>query len=539
MNLQLRTWQQEALASYHRNLANRVNTLLWEATPGSGKTTAALQVCWHQLKTLNRSKVIIVVPTAHLRLQWAQAAHRVDLHLDSSFGNKSRLAADYQGLVVTYHQVANRPQFFHKISRNALVILDEVHHAANGLLWGNSLLQAFEAAGFILSLSGTAFRSDNNTIPFVRYQDDISVPDYEYPYGRAIQEGVCRSVAFFTYGGDIAWTEADELVQVSFSDELYQTAAARRLRVALDPQSGWIRPVLADAHAMLLETRREHPDAGGLLVAADQDHARQLADLLAETTGARPTVALSDDSEASRKIKRYAAGRTPWLVACNMVSEGVDIPRLRVGVYATTVATKMYFRQFLGRIVRVTPQPAGVQVAYCYLPADIRLKILAEQVEKEQRHYLSASLLPPDEAAQKDDDQPQDPVQMWQPLPATNSGVEAIIVNGGQLLLWNDPALAPPPAQMKYVLEQQVTERVEALTKSERIANLSRVIGALVTQYHHQSGVPYHHIHAHLNRLQRVKSQSDCTEQQLQERIGLCNKLLQQQRQRVLPPAAG
>ena len=528
MTFHLRAWQHEALDIYHQNIANDAKTLLWEATPGSGKTATALQVCQHQVQTLKRARVIIVVPTAHLRLQWAQAADSLGLHLDSRFGNKSRLAADYQGLVVTYHQVAQRPQFFAQLSRGAMVVLDEIHHAADGQMWGNALRRAFEPAAFVLTLSGTAFRSDNNTIPFVRYEDEVSVPDYVYPYGRAIEESVCRSVAFFTYGGEVAWAEDEEIIQVNFTDEVHRGSASRRLRAALDPQSGWIKRMLEDAHHMLIETRQEHPTAGGLLVAADQEHARQLATLLAEISHTRPTVVLSDDNEASRKIKRFAAGRNEWLVACNMVSEGVDIPRFRVGVYATTVTTKMYFRQFLGRIVRITPEPAGVQVAYCYLPADVRLKILAEQVEKEQRHYISS--LPPqmELPEEADDDRPQDPSPIWQPLHSTNSGVESIIVNGGQLTLWNDPAWVPHPATMKRAVQQQVAERVEALSKSERKAELSKTISALVTKYHHQSGQPYHYIHGYLNRAQKVKSQGDCTEAQLEGRVMLLQKLIGQ-----------
>ncbi len=527
--MNLRVWQQEALANYHQKLKENIKTLLWEATPGSGKTTAALQLCLHQYQRLKRARVIIVVPTAHLRLQWTQAAAEFGLHLDSAFTNKRRLASDYQGVVVTYHQVANRPTFFHQLGSNAVVVLDEVHHAADGFLWGDSLRAAFWQAEFVLSLSGTAFRSDNNPIPFIKYEDDISQPDYTYAYGQAIQESVCRSVAFFTYGGEVAWAEDDEVVEVSFADHLLHTTASRRLRAALDPQSGWIRRMLVDAHDMLLETRHEHPEAGGLLVAADQDHARQLAKVLASVSGSRPTVVLSDDATASRKIKQFAAGRSKWLVACNMVSEGVDIPRLRVGVYATTVTTKMYFRQFLGRIVRVTPQPAGVQVAYCYIPADIRLKILAEQIEKEQRHYLAA-LSTKDPLVELDPPDNTDPTPVWQPLHSINSGVEAIIVNGGQLALWNDPALLPPPAKMKRALQRQVAARVEPVTKSERKAELAKTISHLVAQLHHESKRPYHYIHQYLNNTQKVKNQSGCTEQQLEERVILLRRLITEKR---------
>jgi superfamily II DNA or RNA helicase len=121
--------------------------------------------------------------------------------------------------------------------------------------------------------------------------------------------------------------------------------------------------MILDAHKMLMTIRREHPDAGALLVAANQTSARRLARLIASLTNTSPVLILSEESEAARRLKDFQESREPWLVACNMVSEGVDIPRLRVGVYATTVRTKMYFRQFLGRIVRRIPNLKALQVA--------------------------------------------------------------------------------------------------------------------------------------------------------------------------------
>ncbi|HMQ55334.1 MAG TPA: DEAD/DEAH box helicase family protein [Anaerolineae bacterium] len=524
--MQLRAWQEEALQAYHHALTHGITNLLWEATPGAGKTAVALQLCAHQRRILGRHPIIIVVPTTHLKTQWARAALQAGLHLDSGFSSQHGLAPDYDGLVVTFQQVANRPKLYRRLSQNAVVVLDEIHHAGDGLSWGEAMRLAFEPAQFVLALSGTAFRSDNNAIPFVTYQDDESAPDFVYDYGRAIEDGVCRSVAFFTYGGEVAWLEDEELIEANFSSELARSTAARRLRAALDPQSGWIQQVLLDAHSMLVETRHEHPDAGGLLVAADQDHARQLARLLQELTDLKPTVVLSDDSKASGKIKRFAAGRSEWLVACNMVSEGVDIPRLRVGVYATTIVTKLYFRQFLGRIVRVTEQPAGVQVAYCYLPADVRLRAQAEQIERIQRHLISPQLPPDEETRERPDIERAGP-PTWQPLASRNSGLEAVIINGGQLALWHDPALLPTPKHVKEEVQRKVSERVAPATRSETKAALSQRIQNLVSSYHHVSGLPHRQIHARLNRTQNVHSQTVCTEEQLKARIGLLERMLQ------------
>ena len=146
--------------------------------------------------------------------------------------------------------------------------------------------------------------------------------------------------------------------------------------------------MLRDADERLEEVRADgHPAAGGLVVAADKEHANALADRLSRITGRRPPVVTSDDPDASDGIDRFAASDERWLVSVLMVSEGVDIPRLRVGVYATPARTELFFRQVVGRFVRRTPQPRR-QMSYLLMPADPDLKLLAAQVEEERRHAL-------------------------------------------------------------------------------------------------------------------------------------------------------
>ena len=140
------------------------------------------------------------------------------------------------------------------------------------------------------------------------------------------------------------------------------------MRTALDPEGDWITHVLSDAHAQLLEIRGgEHPDAGALVVAIDKEHADKLADRLARITGERPDIVHSDAADASARIARFSAGSSPWLVSVLMVSEGVDVPRLRVGVYATTARTELFFRQVIGRFIRRTPVPKE-QMSHVFLP---------------------------------------------------------------------------------------------------------------------------------------------------------------------------
>jgi superfamily II DNA or RNA helicase len=526
-DIKLRPWQQEAFGVYRDCVLRRERTLLLEATPGAGKTTAALVLALHQRNKQGARRIGIVVPTAHLKIQWARAALELNLHLDSSFSSsRGSLTEDYSGFVVTYQQVAQKPELFKRLTQDSCIILDEVHHAGDGLSWGDGLRCAFHEARFIICLSGTPFRSDNSPIPFVTYDDHgFSVPDYSYSYSRAVEDGVCRPTAFFTYAGEVAWREEAGDVRAWFSDELDYIGQSRRLRAALDPASGWIEPMLRDAHEMLVKTRSDHPNAAGLLVAADQTSARRLAKLLSSITKVSPVVILSEEPEAARKLKRFRDSNEPWLVACNMVSEGVDIPRLRVGVYATTVRTKMYFRQFLGRIVRRISSLRALQVAYCYLPADPTLIRLAEEIEDEIRHCIRPrgdDLFDDQRRVAQNDDRPNPP--QWEALTSINSGLNSVIVHGNQLSLFGG-------VQQSEELHQAVTERVaarldERRTRAEDKAFLVQELRKLVNLHHKRTNKSHAQIHAQLNSIQKVRSQTHCTEKQLRERIDLMRAML-------------
>lgn len=525
----LRGWQREALARFRERASANARSVLLEATPGAGKTSIALIIAAQHLRAHPGSRLFIVVPTAHLKQQWARSAADIGLDIDFHFVRRSGgLARDYTGAALTYQQVANDAPYFRSLTRGAFIILDEIHHAGDGLSWGNSLRHAFNDSRFVLCLSGTAFRSDRNPIPFVQYDGSgLSVPDYTYPYSRAIVDGVCRPTAFFAYGGEVAWAMDNVVMQADFNDEVDRVTAARALRAALDPESSWLEPMLRDAHEMLLKTRREHPDAGGLIVAADQDHARALAKLIRDVSGRPPAVVLSDDASASRKIRSFAADNSLWLVACNMVSEGVDIPRLRVGVYATTIRTRMYFRQFLGRLVRRTPTPRGVQVAYCFLPADAALRRLAEEVENETRH----SIVRDTDDDERDADRrragsEEDRKPEWEAIHGENSGVQAVIVSGNQLTLFGGLA-TPAESELHQAIEQQIHTKIEAAPLSSELKlDLARQIKTLVSRYHKSSGTTHSAIHTALNRAQHVTSQAQCTLPQLEERIRMLERMI-------------
>lgn len=387
----LRAWQAAALDQY---LDSIPRDFLAVATPGAGKTTFALRVATELMARKIVSEVTVVCPTEHLKYQWAEAAARVGLKLDPDFTNAhAGLGASFNGACVTYAQIARAPMMHrHRTSaRSSLVILDEIHHGGDALSWGDGIRVAFEPAKHRLSLTGTPFRSDSVAIPFVEYEPDSdgvprSCADYSYGYGEALKDGVVRPVMFMSYTGDMSWqTKHGEIMSATLGEPLTKDMEAQAWRTALDANGDWIRSVLAAADDRLSVVREGIPDAGGLVIATDHKTARAYAALLTQISGEEPTVVLSDDDRASDRIHEFSEGTSRWMVAVRMVSEGVDVPRLSVGVYATSTATPLFFAQAIGRFVR---QRYRGETASIFLPSVPHLLTLAGELEKERDHAL-------------------------------------------------------------------------------------------------------------------------------------------------------
>ena len=386
----LRAWQQAALDKFN---ATRPTDFLAVATPGAGKTTFALTLASMLLADKTVQRVIVVVPTEHLKHQWAGSAARLGISLDPEFTNASAVNPAYEGIVVTYAQVGMHPFKHHAVasSRRTLVILDEIHHAGDAKSWGDGVREAYNDATHRLALTGTPFRSDDSQIPFVRYEEDgeghlVSQSDYAYGYSSALADGVVRPVVFLAYSGQARWRDsAGDEYEARLGEPLNPEQTARAWRTALDPKGEWIPAVLQAAHTRLLQIRRNVPDAGGLVIATDTKTARAYAKILRQISSTPVAVILSDEPGSSERIDEFSESTDEWMVAVRMVSEGVDVPRLAVGVYATSASTPLFFAQAIGRFVRSRKKG---ETASVFLPSVPVLLGLAENLEQQRDHVL-------------------------------------------------------------------------------------------------------------------------------------------------------
>ncbi|TRW82780.1 DEAD/DEAH box helicase [Mycolicibacterium sp. 018/SC-01/001] len=543
----LRGWQRRALVKY---LSAQPRDFLAVATPGSGKTTFALRIVAELLAQRTVEAVTIVVPTEHLKIQWAQAAARQGIALDPKFSNSnSQTSSEYHGVVVTYAQVASHPSR-HRVrteNRKTLVVFDEIHHGGDAKSWGDAIREAFDDATRRLSLTGTPFRSDDSAIPFVTYEEDAaglktSVADHTYGYSDALADGVVRPVVFMAYSGEARWRDsAGEEHAARLGEPLTAEQTARAWKTALNPAGQWMPAVIAAADTRLRGLRQHVPDAGGMIIASDQTAARAYADLLLTITGEAPTVVLSDDKGASDRISQFAADTSRWLVAVRMVSEGVDVPRLAVGVYATSASTPLFFAQAIGRFVR-SRRPG--ETASIFLPSVPNLLMLASEMEAQRNHVLGKPHRETDddpldaELAEQKRDEPDDNEGKIEYLGA-DAELDQVIFDGASFGTATPagsdeeadylgiPGLLDANA-MRDLLRRRQDEQLQKRTESGAVVpptthgqlrELRRELNTLVSLAHHRTGRPHGWIHNELRRRCGGPPVAAATREQLKERI--------------------
>jgi superfamily II DNA or RNA helicase len=500
-------WQHRALD----RLADwQEGPFLISAAPGAGKTRPALELAAELMKRQIVRRVAVLCPTTPLTRQWAAAAAAIGVQLQPDAPGPSP-PRDFHGVAVTYARVASDPGgWAAKVVPDTLVIVDEAHHLGEDLAWGTGFRRAFAAAPRWLLLSGTPFRSDATPIPGVRYDSEgLVVPDVSYTYAEAVADGICRPVAFVTFDGTLSWRSGDDVIESSFETVLTPREASRRYRTAISTElPDGLPRILREADAKLRALRESgHRDAGGLAVAADGTHARQIAKLLGEVTGRAPVVVLHTETAAARKLAAFRSSREPWIVAVNMVSEGVDIPRLRVGVYATAAKTPLIFRQIVGRFVRTIPG-MGCEPSWLYLPADQTLRGHASEVETELRHALRREEQeegweePPERRASE-----PSPAAEFVPLSAEFAA---------QMTLFGTPQGAPSPSRREP--QAPPTEQVP-IAAFERRAQLRQERSRLVGELHRRDGRSHREINAWVNRAVGVERVDTASIKQLERSI--------------------
>jgi superfamily II DNA or RNA helicase len=541
-------WQAAAQADY---LGKLQKDYLLVAVPGAGKTFWAMHTARELIKAGRVTKILIVVPTTHVKGQWARTAHELGLDIESDYRNSDGAwPRDADGVAMTYSQM-HHERALHRLNvsrRPTLLLLDEVHHLQAAAEWGQAAQEAFDLAAYRIHLSGTPWNKEGY-IPWIAYHDgnpcdcplkkhelDTARPDACYTYQNSLTDGVNCDVFFPKLGGTAEWEFDGQVFRHTFEDDLNERDRARRLRTMIAvPESDFIANTFVTADDELTQIRQgpRQDRAGGLIIARDVDHAEAIADLIRDRLHKpRPVVVVSEKASAAHDLRAFTNGTDRWLVSVRMVSEGVDIPRLRVLIYATNYTSRLFFRQAIGRVIRGPEPPAVV-----YLPADPLLLKFAAEIREERVDALRHA----QEQLELGEYEP--PVSTFRPVHGETFADGVVHAEGGVTQAQLDEASneiraagAEPTVEMTTLVAKILQRRGEASPalssppspispmKSERKEALRRATHKMVTAYCFQVGADYQQFNFNLNKAIGVRRVRDCDEAQLQKRYDLAKE---------------
>ncbi|CAM4302782.1 DEAD/DEAH box helicase family protein [Vreelandella rituensis] len=384
-HLPLRDWQQRCLTQALQQLSPFQPHFLCQATPGAGKMLMAA-VLAHQL--LERGDVDFVLYLGPSK----EVISRAEQTLAEVTGLMMNGKLGARGGCYTYQSLWSRLPVFQQLGAQyrVLLIWDESHHAGRlpgtqkgANVWGQALLILERCVTYTLALSGTPWRTDGKCLPLLRYldaqvsvddeEDDSAlkqrlVPDFVYTLQEAVRDGVCRT--------PYIWLIDNSHIQLTMTHAKGKKPPKQKRFSSIPhllrhPGIGYadllrheapMARVLTQGVAKLAALRQAQTSAGGLVVASDIEHAEEIAEWL-KGQGEDVCLVTSQTPNAHAKLQAFRESSQAWVVAVGMISEGVDIPRLRVCCYLSRIRTEQYFRQVLGRIIR----RMGLHDDDCYL----------------------------------------------------------------------------------------------------------------------------------------------------------------------------
>lgn len=380
----LRAWQQECLTSAKKHYLDINKHFLCLATPGAGKTVLAAEVAAYLFETNQIDFVLCFSPSITVAEGIKNTfSHRLNCNFDGVIGSI--------GCSYTYQNMRFFNEDYWKIIKNnrVLVVFDEIHHCAGTSLddanaWGQDIVQNIqEQVAFTLALTGTPWRSDLTPIALANYSDpDNKIQcDYTYSLQQAVKDGVCRNPKIVLIDNEeiSVTTQKQEIKVFNSLHDLLKDPSISYLD--LITHEVVIRYILEKGCNKLAEIRQFNSDAGGLIVASSVEHAHQILKMLTDQLQQTAVIVTYKDPNAADRIKHFRFCNTQWIVSVSMIAEGCDIPRLQVCCHLSRVKTELYFRQVLGRILRVNSSTN--QEAWLFTFAEEKLSIFANRIDQE------------------------------------------------------------------------------------------------------------------------------------------------------------
>lgn len=380
----LRKWQSECAEQAIEKYKTGASHYFCQATPGAGKTTLASEIASRLLKANMIDFILCFAPSLSV-VDGIKKTFSQKLKCTFS-GNLGSI-----GQSLTYQSLQFLSEEFWLSLKNyrIFVVFDEIHHCSgntpqNANTWGQQIIAKIQGfAKYTLAMSGTPWRTDLLPIVMARYADPDGklCVDYQYTLKQAVEDKVCRAP-------QIVLIDNQEL---SFDCEIRGQQRYSSIEAFLKETKASYQNIIHNAEAMkfilglgcqkLISIRKTSPMAGGLVVAASVRHAHAIAKMLIENYQQSVSIVTYRDDEPLNEIEHFRKNNTEWIISVGMISEGTDIPRLQICCHLSSIKTELYFRQVLGRILRINNSIN--QEAWLYTFAEPSLITYAEEIEKD------------------------------------------------------------------------------------------------------------------------------------------------------------
>lgn len=379
----LRQWQAECSEKALQKYSSNQQHFFCQATPGAGKTVLAATIASRLLEENMIDLVLCFAPSLTVSSGIKKTFSQI---LNCTFNG----GLGSIGRSLTYQSISSLDGEFWQTLRNhrVFVVFDEIHHCSgteieNANVWGQQVLTKIQGlATYTLALSGTPWRSDSLPIVLGEYSDPdgILLVDYQYTLKQAITDKVCRAPKIVLVDNEHLTVTNDDKAE-SFSSILDMIKQTKTSYQSVIHNQDAMEYLLGLGCKKLAEIRSRSAGAGGLVVAASVQHAQTIKKVLSEKYAQSVSIVTYRHDEPLAEIERYRQSDTQWIVSVGMISEGTDIPRLQVCCHMSSVKTELYFRQVLGRILRVNG--AINQQAWLFTFAEQSLIEYAERIEQD------------------------------------------------------------------------------------------------------------------------------------------------------------
>lgn len=425
--MKARDWQSANLAEFLRwREETGEKNYTFEACPGAGKSWMLADMAWNMKyppslseedRLFNVDWVLVLVPWNSIQTGMLRTFGNRGLDVtDRLFIRSSRLVEQpvptLDGCVTTYAEAANNEGIellrkWKKQGLNFAVAFDEVQHTSerSDSSWGEACEIIQNLADASIVMSGTFFRSDKQRIKCVEYNsppnEDQVRTHFAYPYSQGLADQVVRQVSFreFNASVDMYDRKKDERYSMMLADITDQRGMAAASKEVFHRDSDVIHQMITEADEDLNRLRYQFPNAGMLWTcrpgnseAGDTRHVHELASKIRQFTGEDPMVVTHQDRSAQGTVDAYRNSDAKYLVAINMISEGVDIPRLRQVGIARNIQSEMQFRQLVGRALRFDENGPNCRAigdtARVYLPKFNKMHLFARNMEREAMEGL-------------------------------------------------------------------------------------------------------------------------------------------------------